>query len=125
MKLARFFFGVAAASFLSVVIASGQAADTQTMTPAVGNSAGNSTTGAEIYTRRCAGCHGADGQAHTRAGTSFHALDFHDPAVMKMTDADLTSIIHDGKKNMPPFGTRLSQDDIENVVAYIHTLQKK
>lgn len=117
MKLSGIFLPLAIAFCLSAPRALAQAASTPTANAA--------PSGADLFQHRCAGCHGADGEAHTRAGTSFHALDFHDPAVMKMSDSDLSAIIHNGKNRMPAFGNRLSQSDIEQVIAYIHTLQKK
>ncbi len=121
MKSTGIVLGVAAAFCFAAAFASGQAANTKATKKAVGNA----TAGADVYQHHCAGCHGDDGKAHTRASTSFHALDYRDPAVMKMSDADLMAIIYDGKNHMPAFGKRLSQDDMANVVAYIHTLQKK
>ncbi len=117
MNIPRRFLGFAVLCCLSAPMVSAQAASAPT--------ANGSSSGTELFQHRCSGCHGIDGEAHTHAGTSFHALDFHDPAVMKMTDADLAAIIHDGKNRMPAFGNRLSQSDIESLVAYIHTLQKK
>lgn len=80
---------------------------------------------APLYRSRCAMCHGATGKADTPAGKAFKAVDYHDPAVMAMTDAELTAIITNGKEKMPAFGKRLSASDIAGLVAYIHILQKK
>ncbi|HEX4020577.1 MAG TPA: cytochrome c [Acidobacteriaceae bacterium] len=80
---------------------------------------------ASLYHSRCAMCHGVTGKADTPAGKAFKAVDYHDPAVMAMTDAELTAIITNGKEKMPAFGKRLSASDIAGLVAYIHVLQKK
>jgi mono/diheme cytochrome c family protein len=81
--------------------------------------------GADTYKARCAMCHGNDGLATTPAGQVFKAASFKDPVIMKTPDADLIAIVKAGKnKNMPPFGDKLSDDQIKAVVAYIHTLQK-
>ena len=82
-------------------------------------------TPAGLFQQRCSGCHGEDGVGKTRAGKAFKAIDFHDPAVMKMSDAELTTIINNGKNRMPAFDHRLGPNDIQNLVAYIRTLQKK
>ena len=82
-------------------------------------------TSASLFHKRCAMCHGADGTGHTPAGKAFKAVDYHDPEVLKMSDAELAAIIRTGKEKMPAFGSKLSASDIDSLVAYIHTLQKK
>ncbi|MHB8303984.1 MAG: c-type cytochrome [Acidobacteriaceae bacterium] len=81
-------------------------------------------TGATLFQSRCKMCHGADGKAATPTGKAFHVPSFQDPAVVKMSDADLTGVIAHGKNKMPAFGTRLSSPQIDSLVAYIRTLQK-
>jgi len=39
----------------------------------------------------------------------------------KFTDADLREVVKEGKKPMPAFGKKLSDEDINGVVAYIRT----
>jgi mono/diheme cytochrome c family protein len=47
------------------------------------------------------------------------------PDVRKLSDADLTAIIKNGKNNkMPAFGAQLTDAQIKDVLKYIHTLQK-
>lgn len=81
-------------------------------------------TGATLFQSRCKMCHGADGKAATPTGKAFQVPSFQDPAVVKMSDADLTGVITHGKNKMPAFGTRLSSPQVESLVAYIRTLQK-
>jgi mono/diheme cytochrome c family protein len=80
--------------------------------------------GADLYKSQCSLCHGADGLATTPAGKIFKAASFKDPAVVKTPDAALIAIIKSGKGKMPSFATKLSDDQIKTVVAYIRTLQK-
>jgi mono/diheme cytochrome c family protein len=40
----------------------------------------------------------------------------------KKTAAQIRVIIKNGKGKMPPWGTMLSEDDINNVLAYLHSL---
>ena len=49
------------------------------------------------YKAKCAGCHGADGKGKDALKTQ----DFASSAVQGMSDADLTTIINDGKGKMP------------------------
>jgi mono/diheme cytochrome c family protein len=79
---------------------------------------------ADIYKAKCAMCHGADGKAETPAGKAMKARDFHDPEVIKATDADLTVAITKGKNKMPAYATQYSADQIKGLVAYIRDMQK-
>lgn len=81
--------------------------------------------GASLFQSRCAMCHGADGRGNTPAGKAFKAPDFHDSEVIKMTDAELETIIGKGKGKMPAYENRLSGNQIKGLVAYIRTLQSK
>lgn len=80
--------------------------------------------GADIYKERCAMCHGNDGLATTPAGQVFKAASFRDPAIVKTPDAALIAIVKSGKNKMPPFGDKLTEEQIKSVVAYIRTLEK-
>ena len=81
--------------------------------------------GAAIYKSKCARCHGEDGMSHTFEGKMTSAAQFSNPEIVKMPDADLTAVIKGGKKKMPAFGKKLSDDQIASVLAYVHTLQKQ
>ena len=80
--------------------------------------------GADTYKARCAMCHGDDGTANTPAGKMFKAASFSDPAIVKIPDADRFAIVKKGKDKMPPFGDKLTDDQIKAVLAYIRTLEK-
>ena len=81
------------------------------------------TKGSQIFHSHCVMCHGEDGTGNTPAGKAFKAVNFHNPAVVKLSDADLTEIISNGKNRMPAYVDRLDATDIQNVIAYIRTLQ--
>ena len=76
------------------------------------------------FRQKCAACHGPDGKAQTAAAKNLGVKSFADPAVAKMSDADLSSAIEKGKGKMPPYGKSLAADDIKAMVAYIRTLGK-
>jgi mono/diheme cytochrome c family protein len=44
--------------------------------------------------------------------------------IEKMPDADLIAVVKSGKKKMPAFAKKLTDDQIASVVAYVHMLQK-
>jgi cytochrome c6 len=82
-------------------------------------------SGADTYKSKCAMCHGADGMATTPAGKSMKVPAFSDPAVAKMSEAELTTVTKAGKGKMPGYAGKLTDAQINDVVAYVRTLQKK
>lgn len=89
--------------------------------PGLGQAADDSA--ASIYKTNCVSCHGPDGRG-SATGKSLHAADFHSAQVQQQSDAQLAGVIAEGRGNMPPFGTRLSKDQIDALVKYIRTLGK-
>jgi mono/diheme cytochrome c family protein len=83
------------------------------------------STGADIYKAKCQMCHAADGSGNTPAGKSMKARPFDSPDVLKESDPDMIAIIQKGKNKMPAFAGKLTDAQIADVMAYIHTLQKK
>ncbi|MFZ0760841.1 MAG: cytochrome c [Candidatus Sulfotelmatobacter sp.] len=75
-----------------------------------------------LFKSRCAGCHGADGTG-TAMGKKMGAHDFTTAEVQGMSDAQLTSIITNGKNKMPKYAS-LKPEEIKGLVAYIRTLKK-
>jgi len=76
--------------------------------------------GAQTYKSNCVVCHGADGTG-TPTGKSLKAPDLHADAVQKMHPAEMITQVSDGKNNMPPFKSTLSEDQIKDVVTYVRT----
>ncbi len=79
-------------------------------------------SGAEIYKSKCQECHGEDGQSHTFKGKMSGAANLVDPKVVQAPDADLVTVVKDGKKHMPAFAKKLTDEQIASVVAYVRTL---
>ena len=77
---------------------------------------------ATLFKSRCAACHGADGTG-SAMGKKMGAHDFTSADVQKMSDAELTDIIANGKNKMPKYGS-LKPEDIKGLVDYIRTLKK-
>jgi len=70
-------------------------------------------TGADVFTQICARCHGDD-----LGGGIGPALGSGSP-VPDLPEDYLTRVITRGKGAMPAFGSTLSTDQIERVVAYL------
>jgi mono/diheme cytochrome c family protein len=107
MKLSRAFFLVFAAGMLlsAAKLASAQDA-------------------ADLYKTKCMKCHGADGKGDTTMGKKLGARDFHAPEAAKESDQDWFDIIKNGKRKMPKYGGKLTDEQIKELVKYIRSLTK-
>jgi mono/diheme cytochrome c family protein len=81
-------------------------------------------SGADTYKAKCLMCHGADGLAATNVGKAMKIPSFKAPEAVKAPNAQLFATVKNGKGKMQPFASKLTDDQIEAVVAYIRTLQK-
>lgn len=82
-------------------------------------------TAESTYRSKCVACHGSDGSGNTAVGKSMHLKDLSSADVQKMSDAELTTIITDGKDAMPAYKDKLTGDQIKALVAYIRGMAKK
>src|SRR6266487_1980433 len=79
--------------------------------PALESEAGR---GRRLFDRNCAHCHGDD--ARGEEGPSLYDL--------KKTDARITKIIKEGiKGEMPRFGAKFNDADLQALIAYLRTLK--
>ncbi len=76
-----------------------------------------------LYKSKCAACHGADGSG-SAMGKKLGTHDFQTAEGQKMSDAELSDIITNGKNKMPVYGKSLKAEDIKGLVVYIRTLKK-
>lgn len=81
-------------------------------------------SGADVFKSKCAGCHGATGAGDTGMGKSLKLKDLGSAEVQGKSDADLTEVITKGKKPMPGYEGKLTNDQIQDVVKYIRSLKK-
>lgn len=82
-------------------------------------------SGSQIFSSRCAMCHGADGQASTSMGKMMNIPSFKSPQMVKAPDSQLFDATKNGKGKMPSYNGKLTDAQIHEVIAYIRTLQKK
>ncbi len=78
--------------------------------------------GKRLFTRHCAGCHGAEGKGDGYKLLGPDPANLTAPATRKKSDRALLATIHEGKPNMPSWKGLLSDRDIQHVLAYIRTL---
>lgn len=79
--------------------------------------------GQQLFAQNCAGCH----HAHSREALHGPGLEgvFRQkylPSGLPATDQRVSSEIEYGRNMMPPFGNQLSNQQIQDIVAYLHTL---
>jgi len=80
---------------------------------------------AELYTKYCASCHGKDGRAKTFKGKLNHARDLTNRAWQDdASDERLFNSIMNGKRKMPRFSQKLSEQEIETLVRYVRSLKR-
>jgi len=78
-----------------------------------------------LFTKECATCHGKDGQAKTFKAKFNHARNLTDARWQaEVTDERLFNSIHNGKGKMPAFGKKLSDSQINALVAFVRTLKQ-
>jgi cytochrome c6 len=78
---------------------------------------------AATYKSKCSVCHGPDGKG-APAGQKMGVHDFSSAEVKAETDAQLTEIITKGKGKMPPYGGKLKDTEVKDLVTYIRSLAK-
>jgi mono/diheme cytochrome c family protein len=70
-----------------------------------------------LFREYCAKCHGEDGTANTPKGRQLMARDFTDAEFQSSkSDTDLIKQVTKGGEDMPPFGKKLSAEQIEGLV---------
>jgi len=85
--------------------------------PDGGGGASAGGPGAEVFSSRCASCHGSDGGGGIGPRLSGGAVVDAYPDIV-----DEIEVVTDGKDAMPAFGDRLTAKEIEQVVEYTRTL---
>lgn len=80
---------------------------------------------APTFDAKCAMCHAKDGSGNSPMGKNMKVPDLRSKAVQSKSNADLHTFIANGKGIMPGYGSQLSKEEIDDLVAYIHQLGKK
>src|ERR1700730_11332416 len=69
----------------------------------------------KTYKTKCVACHAADGSG-SEVGKKLGTHEFSSADVQKMSDADLTGLISNGKNKMPAYGKNLKPEEIKALV---------
>jgi mono/diheme cytochrome c family protein len=80
--------------------------------------------GEATYKAKCQMCHGATGAADTPAAKTLGVKPLNNMLV-KMSDATLLNTIKNGSGKMPAYKDKLTDSQLQELVAYVDQLQKK
>ncbi len=80
--------------------------------------------GKAVYSQYCKGCHGPDAvrDKKTPCTETFCPANLRDPKLWRMGEGAVFWTIRDGRKPMPCFGERLSEEQCWHIVNYLHSL---
>lgn len=93
---------------------------------AVRGAPGPQKSAQDVYLDKCSVCHAKDGSGNTAKGRKVKAKDLRSAEIQKMSDADLTHDVGQGKgKDMDGFEKELGADMVKQLVAYCRELAKK
>lgn len=82
--------------------------------------------GAALFNRHCAKCHGRDGRAKRFRGMMLGARNLTDPKWQEeATDERIAAAIRKGPGPMPSFAEKLSEAEIDTLVAYVRQFRKE
>ncbi|HET7711120.1 MAG TPA: cytochrome c [Thermoanaerobaculia bacterium] len=85
---------------------------------------GESADASAVYKAKCAMCHGPDGAGQTAMGKKLNVRALGSAEVQKMTDAQLTAIINDGKGKMPAYKGKLNAGEVSGLISLIRKMKK-
>ena len=89
------------------------------------NASPKETDASALFAKNCATCHGKDGSAKTFKAKFNHARNLTDPEWQaSVTDERLFNSITNGRGHMPAWGKKLSEEEINSLVAYVRHLKK-
>jgi mono/diheme cytochrome c family protein len=80
----------------------------------------DTAAGEATFKAKCSGCHGTDGKGKEAMKTTDMAA----ADVQKLSDADLSKIISEGKPPRMPAYKTLTPEQVKDLVSYIRSLKK-
>ncbi len=81
--------------------------------------------GKTVYTAKCLGCHGANGEGKAAIAKMFNVTmkPLASKEIQGMSDADIKKVITEGHGKMKPVGG-LDDKQVGDVIAYVRTLKE-
>ena len=85
----------------------------------------NERDGATLFKQHCSKCHGGDGRAKTFRGRLSGARNLTNADWQaKTSDEHIFNVISRGRGKMPSFGKKLTEEEMNSLVAFIRRLKK-
>jgi cytochrome c6 len=81
-----------------------------------GVAAADTPAAAEIFAKRCAGCHGKDGKGGTPMAQKLAVKDI---SALASSEDEIEKAIEGGKGKMPAFKGKITDAEIESLAKYI------
>ncbi len=81
------------------------------------------SSGEAIYKANCQSCHGSTGTPSPGIAKMMGVKPASDPDIKKLTVAQETEAVKNGKGKMKPFSAKLTDAQIKDVVTYFRTLK--
>ena len=123
------FVGVLLAALTNLLVMAQGDPEAAKMKNPVAASPESIAAGQQLYQRYCAVCHGKNGQGGSGSDISPPAPNLTDAEWKHgSTDGEIFKVIKEGvppELSMEPWGDRLKEQDIWNVVNYVRSLAKK
>ncbi len=89
------------------------------------SAAQNNVDASVLFEKHCDTCHGKDGRAKTFKAKFNHARNLTDAKWQaEVSDERLFNSISNGKGKMPAWGKKLSEAQINSLVAYVRSLKR-
>lgn len=84
--------------------------------------------GKKLFEAKCAQCHGKDGKGVAKMAKVLKVepavVDLTKDEAVKLSTADKLKTVTDGKKKMPKYKGKLTDEQIQQVVKYLGSLQR-
>jgi mono/diheme cytochrome c family protein len=82
--------------------------------------------GQGTFLRSCAGCHGPDGKGTHPVGFTTPPRNLTDPNLQaRLTDDAVKDTIKYGKGQMPPFSAAMTEPELNDLLLYVRSLNRK
>ncbi len=81
------------------------------------------SSGEATYKAHCQSCHGSTGVPNPGIAKMMGVKPITDPAIKKLTAAEMFTAVKDGKGKMKPFSGKLTDAQIKEAVAYYRGLK--
>ena len=127
--LRMFLIGIVPAALTSILMMAQGNPEAAKIKNPVATTPESIAAGKEIFGRRCAVCHGSNAEGGSGSDISPPAPDLTDSEWQHgSTDGEIFDVIKNGVRpdlSMEPWGNRIKDPDIWNVVNYLRSLAKK